>query len=83
MFCDKLASGASSATFTGPKIKFDDAEMRRNLRHLPAATFMENRDTGTSRRNVTIGHGALAIDFKICEIAVCHLSFRVDVMVAN
>jgi hypothetical protein len=38
---DKLASGAATATFLGPLLKFDEAEMRRELKLLPASAFME------------------------------------------
>lgn len=41
MIGDKLASGAPSATFTGPKIKIDEQEMRQDLRLLPVAAFRE------------------------------------------
>lgn len=41
MIGDKLASGAASAVFTGPKLKFDEAEMRQDLRRLPAVAFCD------------------------------------------
>lgn len=41
MIGDKLASGASSATFTGPRLKFEENQMRRDLKELPASAFME------------------------------------------
>lgn len=41
MIGDKLASGAPSATFTGPKIKVDPIEMDRDFHTLPAFVFRE------------------------------------------
>lgn len=41
MIGDKLASGAPSATFTGPRIHFNEEEMRQDLRRLPTAAFRE------------------------------------------
>lgn len=41
MIGDKLASGAPSATFTGPRIKFEEAEVQFDLRRLPAQAFKE------------------------------------------
>lgn len=41
MIGDKLASGATSAVFTGPRLHFDEAKMRQDLRMLPASAFQE------------------------------------------
>lgn len=41
MIGDKLASGAPSATFTGPRLKFDEFKLKQDFKQLPAATFME------------------------------------------
>jgi len=41
MIGDKLASGASTATFSGPRLKFDEMKMARDLRELPAEAFKQ------------------------------------------
>jgi hypothetical protein len=41
MIGDKLASGAPSATFTGPRLNFDQATMQRDLRELPEQAFLD------------------------------------------
>lgn len=38
---DKLASGAASATFTGPKLHFDEQEMQQDLRRLSRDAFCD------------------------------------------
>jgi len=37
---DRLASGARSATFVGPNMKFDEGVMRDDLRKLPSVAFI-------------------------------------------
>jgi hypothetical protein len=51
---DKLASGAASATFPGPRLKFDQAEMQQDLHRLPAQAFRDKYMVTTTEYELMI-----------------------------
>lgn len=58
---DKLASGAPRATFLGPLVKFDEAEMRADLVVLPAVVFQEKYMI-TQRQYEVMNSGEAAVN---------------------